>query len=1056
MRIRIILPSFVLPLCLLGLLFGVSPLQPGVSSQGKDEVTAAQLAAALEAQKQAAALMTRDESVQQRFQDLSAKLQRAKAVRVIVRLRVAWRPEGAMRQAAELLAQRAAIRQAQDELLNSVHLHNPRSIKRFKYLPNLAFSVDAAELEALHSAPQVMNIQADRFLKVAQALPPSITLIGAPNAWTSGYTGAGKNIAILDTGVDKTHSSLSQKVVSEACFSTDIEDSHIRSLCPGRVTESIAPDSGVNCTEATAGGTFPDCSHGTSVAGVALGVAKDAKLISIQVGSLVTQDDDPEGPCEGDAPCIRVVEADLMKGLDHVHDLAQPPFNYSIASANVGLSLHKNKFINTCDIISDVKPAIDQLKADKIATVVASGNDHSPEFTGGLTMPACVSSAISVGASGDGASLPAGEVAPYSNSASYLNLLAPGYFPSAPVPGVEGISSVSGTSFAAAHVSGAIAIIKQKEPDAEVSDVLNRLKSSSVYITDPRNGERLPRIQLEDALGCLQNVGADRWKGEYFDNTNLEGSPVMRRDDGSAPFLDKNFGDGGPGSVCIPGADNFSVRWTRTVDLPTTSLYRFSINADDGFRLYVGGGEAKLDRWNGPSGAHTVEVFLEGGSYEIILECREFGGPAYANLSWSRPCIAEVTANKWKGEYFRDDPALNNHLTGNPIMVRDDSANGTDNSLNFDWGSGGPDSACMPGVDNFSVRWTRMVNFLPAKYRFTVNNIDDGVRLYIGDQLIIDRWFDASGTYSVDADISEGGNRVVRLEFYEKGGLAIANVSWTPLPPDRPTVPSAEALSSSQIRLRWIHDSNTETGFRIERWNGSSFSQINTVGANVLTFTDTELSPVTTYLYRVKAFNSAGDSDPSDQVSATTIAPPPNPPSNLVATAVLPSQITLSWNDNNNFENGFQIIRSDIFGETQVYTVGANITAFTDSGLIPSKAYTYQVRAFNNIGFSSVSNLSSATTPPCSYSLNPASKIIGIDGGSFSVSVAADTPCSWTAASNNSWLSVSPGGGMGNGVVQVQVGANNSAQRLGRLTIAGRTFNVTQQGCNVSPPNLCP
>ena len=132
MRIRIILSSFVLPLCLLGLLFGVNPLQPGVSSQGKDEVTAAQLAAALEAQKRAAALMTRDKSVQQRFQELSAKLQRAKAVGVIVRLRVAWRPEGAMRQAAELLAQRVAISQAQDELLNSVHLHNPRSIKRFK------------------------------------------------------------------------------------------------------------------------------------------------------------------------------------------------------------------------------------------------------------------------------------------------------------------------------------------------------------------------------------------------------------------------------------------------------------------------------------------------------------------------------------------------------------------------------------------------------------------------------------------------------------------------------------------------------------------------------------------------------------------------------------------------------------------------------------------------------------------------------------------------------------------------------------------------------------
>jgi hypothetical protein len=243
---------------------------------------------------------------------------------------------------------------------------------------------------------------------------------------------------------------------------------------------------------------------------------------------------------------------------------------------------------------------------------------------------------------------------------------------------------------------------------------------------------------------------------------------------------------------------------------------------------------------------------------------------------------------------------------------------------------------------------------------------------------------------------------------------------------------------------------------KIERWNGSSFSQINTVGANIFTFTDTELSPVTTYVYRVKAFNSAGDSGPSNEIVATTTAPPPNPPSNLAASAILPSQITLSWNDNNNFENGFQIIRHDIFGNNQVYTVGANVTAFTDSGLTPSKEYSYRVRAFSNIGFSGLSNMSSATTPPCGYTLSPTSKNVGIDGGSFTVSVAADTPCSWTAVSNNSWLSVSPGGGAGNGVVHVQVGANNSAARLGRLTIAGRTFNVNQQGCNVSPPNLCP
>src|SRR5262245_50822066 len=161
MRSRTVLPSFVLPLCLLGLLFGVSAIHPGASSQGQDEVTADQFAAALESQKQADAKLIRGESAERRFQELSAKLQRTGAVRMIVQLRVAFRPEGAMRQPAERLAQRAAIRQAQDKLLNGVHIRNPHSLKRFEYLPILAFSVDAAGLAALRLSSQVIDIYED-------------------------------------------------------------------------------------------------------------------------------------------------------------------------------------------------------------------------------------------------------------------------------------------------------------------------------------------------------------------------------------------------------------------------------------------------------------------------------------------------------------------------------------------------------------------------------------------------------------------------------------------------------------------------------------------------------------------------------------------------------------------------------------------------------------------------------------------------------------------------------------------------------------------------------
>ena len=77
--------------------------------------------------------------------------------------------------------------------------------------------VDAAALEALASDPGVVSIEEDKLLK--PKLEESIPLVGAPQAWSQGFGGSGQTIAILDTGVDKTHRFLAGKVVSEACYS---------------------------------------------------------------------------------------------------------------------------------------------------------------------------------------------------------------------------------------------------------------------------------------------------------------------------------------------------------------------------------------------------------------------------------------------------------------------------------------------------------------------------------------------------------------------------------------------------------------------------------------------------------------------------------------------------------------------------------------------------------------------------------------------------------------------------------------------------------------------
>ncbi len=95
--------------------------------------------------------------------------------------------------------------------------------------------------------------------------------------------------------------------------------------------------------------------------------------------------------------------------------------------------------------------------------------------------------------------------------------------------------------------------------------------------------------------------------------------------------------------------------------------------------------------------------------------------------------------------------------------------------------------------------------------------------------------------------------------------------------PDAPTGLSATTVSSDQIDLLWTDNSDKESGFKIERKIGvdGTYSQIATVGANIITYSDTGLTPGTTYYYQIRAYNSFGDSAYSNEANAATTSPPP-------------------------------------------------------------------------------------------------------------------------------------------------------------------------------------
>jgi hypothetical protein len=120
------------------------------------------------------------------------------------------------------------------------------------------------------------------------------------------------------------------------------------------------------------------------------------------------------------------------------------------------------------------------------------------------------------------------------------------------------------------------------------------------------------------------------WRGEYYNNMALSGTPAFVRDDGQILF---DWGSGSPVWGVI-GSDGFSVRWTRTVDL-SAGRYRFMMTVDDGGRLWEKD-HLLIDAWYDQAArTYTGEIDLPGGSVPIKMEYYEHTGQAVARLSWS-------------------------------------------------------------------------------------------------------------------------------------------------------------------------------------------------------------------------------------------------------------------------------------------------------------------------------------------------------------------------------------------------------------------------------------
>jgi len=431
---------------------------------------------------------------QQNFSQLINAAREKGSARVIVGLKTEVQPEGNLMQ-AERARQLQKIKEDQTGFLNR-HQQGQQieKIKQFKTIPFLAFEAKASALEQMQTDAQILSIEEDALAE--PTLAESTALVGATTSWSSGFSGSGLAVAVLDTGVDKNHPFLSGKIVAEGCYSSTYGASST-SVCPNGVPETTATDSGVNCAS-----TISGCAHGTHVAGIVAGrgtnfsgAAKDADIIAFQVFSRF---DNATDCGSNPVPCVLSYTSDQLKALERVLALSS---TMNIASVN--MSLGGGQYASSCDAAQPSRKAIiDNLRSVGIATVIASGNSG---YSNALGAPACISTAISVGSTDDGSyGTGVDTVSGFSNSSSFLTILAPGRWIASSIPN-GGYTNYSGTSMAAPHVAAAFAVLKQRKPDATVSQLLNALTSTGKAVTDTRNNITKPRIKIDAALNSLSN-----------------------------------------------------------------------------------------------------------------------------------------------------------------------------------------------------------------------------------------------------------------------------------------------------------------------------------------------------------------------------------------------------------------------------------------------------------------------------------------------------------------------------------------------------------------------